>query len=76
MTSQILPITGLDKTGVILDAPAVSIAPNAFSDCRNVRFRDNTVSKMEGEVNIFPEIFTTSDQVGKYVVWWPNPKDS
>ena len=57
MPSQTLPLMGLDALGVILDSPPVALPPQAFSDARNVRFRDNAIRKMEGEVNIFPEIF-------------------
>lgn len=85
MANQILPITQLDQVGVILDTPEASLPPNAFSDVRNVRFKDGAVRKMEGEVNIFPNLFDDSNNVIgsleanfdgsiiKYVVWWPNP---
>lgn len=85
MAGQVLPITQLDQTGVILDTPPAALPPNAFSDVRNVRFKDGAVKKMEGEVNIFPNLFDDSNNlidgvaanfdgaVLKYVVWWPNP---
>ena len=82
MPKQVIPITGLDTVGVIKDSPPVSLPPNAFSDARNVRFKDGSVRKMEGEVNIFPNLFDvgdlthgsgTSKRVLKYVAWWPNP---
>lgn len=72
MPQQILPIQGLDQAGLIKDQPAAALPPHAFSDVRNVRFRDNCVQKMEGELNIFPELFD-SDQAVKYIAWWPNP---
>ena len=78
MPEQILPITGLDQVGVIKDTPPVALPPNAFSDVRNVRFKDGAVRKMEGEVNILPNLFDNGalsydGSVMKYVVWWPNP---
>lgn len=85
MASQVLPINQLDQVGVILDTPAAALPPNAFSDASNVRFRDGAARKMEGEVNIFPNLFDdSSNLIGgvpanfdgsilKYVVWWPNP---
>ena len=83
MPKEILPITELDTVGVVLDTPPVSLPPNAFSDVRNVRFKDGAVSKMEGEINIFPELFNSTDVSGntlsyddstlKYIAWWPNP---
>ena len=73
MPEQILPVQGLDQLGLIADAPATTLPPNAFSDAANVRFRDGAVTKMEGEVNIFPDVFSDTEQILKYVAWWPNP---
>lgn len=85
MANQVLPISELDKTGVIKDTPPVSLSANAISDARNVRFKDGSISKMEGEVNIFPHLFDDPNTlVGglpvnydnssiKYLVWWANP---
>ena len=80
MADQVLPIQGLDQTGVIYDTPPVALPPNAFSDVRNVRFKDGAVRKMEGEVNLFPDFFPgpTEDLLPpgsryRYVAWWPNP---
>ena len=83
--SQVQPITDLDQYGIIYDRPAASLPPNAFSDALNVRFRDGTVRKMMGEVNIFPNVFDDpNNQIGgidanydgsivKYSFFWPNP---
>jgi len=83
--SQVTPVTGVDQVGLIYDRPAAALPPNAFSDALNVRFRDGTVRKMEGEVNIFPNLFDDSNtQIGgvdvnydgsllKYAFFWPNP---
>lgn len=85
MADNILPINQLDQVGVILDTPAAALPPNAFSDASNVRFRDGAARKMEGEVNIFPNLFDDSNNtiggvaanfdgsILKYVIWWPNP---
>ena len=76
MPDQILPLSGLDQTGVILDTPAVALPPTAFSDVLNVRFKDGAVRKMEGEINIFPEIDVAPHDPNttiKYVAWWANP---
>ena len=73
MAEQILPITGLDQAGVILDTPPVALPPQAMSDARNVRFRDGAISKMEGEINIFPGVFNPETEIVKYTAWWPNP---
>ena len=82
MPNQILPVAGLDRVGLILDTPPIALPPEAFSDALNVRFRDGAIRKMEGEVNIFPNIFdplysaglaTNANEELKYVAWWPNP---
>ena len=85
MNTQVQPISQLDQVGMVLDRPAVSLPPNAFSDALNVRFQDGTVRKMQGEVNIFPNLFDdSSNLIGgiaanfdgsqiKYIVFWPNP---
>ena len=85
MPSQVTPISQIDQIGLIYDRPAASLPPNAFSDALNVRFQDGTIRKMQGEVNIFPNIFDDSGNlIGgipanydgssiKYVVFWPNP---
>ena len=80
MPNQILPVVGLDQVGLIKDQPPSGLPPQAFSDCRNVRFRDGALLKMEGDVNIFPNLgggdsdaFIDSDAEIKYVAWWPNP---
>jgi len=84
-SSNILPITNLDQVGLVLDRPAPSLPQNAFSDALNVRFRDGSIRKMQGEVNLFPNLFDDSNNlIGgveanfdgslvKYVVFWPNP---
>lgn len=85
MASQVLPINQLDQAGLILDMPPVSLPPNAFSDVQNVRFKNGAVQKMEGEVNIFPNLFDDSNNLIngiaanfdgsliKYIAWWDNP---
>ena len=69
MASQIIPIDNIASAGVVVDMPAVSLAPNIFTDCLNVRFRDGAVRKMEGE-----EAITTpfTDPI-IYVAFWDNP---
>ena len=80
MPDQVVPITQLDQTGVILDTPPVALPPNAFTNARNVRFKDGAVRKMEGEVNIFPEMdsFFGLERFGEvaYIAWWPSPNQT
>lgn len=67
MAATIVPVTQVDTTGVIYDTPSVSIPPNAFSDARNVRFKNGAIRKVEGNQAInFTGI--TGDIV--YVAYW------
>ena len=83
MPKQVVPITGLADIGVIKDTPSVSLPPNAFTDARNVRFKDNAVRKMEGEVNIFESLsgedgwLNDADRGAlQYLAWWPSPNQT
>ena len=80
MPDQVIPITQLDRSGVILDNPPVSLPPNAFTNARNVRFKDGAVRKMEGEVDIFEGVseFFDRPEIGQlqYVAWWPSPNQT
>ena len=84
MANQVLPINQLDQAGVIPDAPPSALAANAFSNARNVRFRDNAVRKIEGEVLLnevaedtnLDSIYLTSGNKlssAKHILYWPNP---
>ena len=85
MANELVSINQLDAAGVILDAPPSGLAPNAFSDARNVRFRDSAASKMTGEVilNAIPDqdsvlvteyaAFGTTFGPARYLAYWPNP---
>ena len=70
MPTQVLPITDLAQAGVIMDTPSVSLPPNVFSDCRNVRFRDGAIRKMEGEREVQ---FNIGPAEYRYVAFWPEP---
>jgi len=73
MPNQVVPIEGLDTVGLIADVPAVSLPPNAFSDCNNVRFRNGNISKVKGDLHVFSHVHFGDQDVLKYVVWWPSP---
>lgn len=73
MTGQVVPVTGLDSVGLVADMPPVSLPPNAFSDCNNVRFRNGSARKVQGSINAMPHVQYGATDVLKYVAWWPNP---
>ena len=68
---QLIPIDGVDQAGIIRDTPAHALPPNAWSDGRNIRFKDGTVRKREGSLGIFPELGT--NQTYAHVAYWPEP---
>jgi len=69
MAGTVIPIEDIASAGVIKDLPAASLAANIFTDCLNVRFRDNAVRKMTGETAITTP-FTDSIV---YIAFWDNP---
>ena len=71
MPTQVLPITDLAKAGLIMDLPSVSLPPNVYSDCRNVRFRDGAIRKLEGEQEILLNLNVASDLI--FTCYWPVP---
>ena len=78
MANEILPITELAKAGLVIDTPPVALAQNAFTDVQNVRFKDNAVNKITGEIllnNIVSDLTGTGEEFGKvrYLAYWPNP---
>ena len=70
MPDQIVPITDIVSTGVILDTPSIALPPNAFSDVQNVRFRDGAIRKLPGE-----GLTSISLTNIVYVAYWPAPQE-
>ena len=72
-----LNIVDIASKGVVKDTPPIALAPNIFTDVRNVRFKDGAIRKMEGELllnNISDEL-TGSLSHGKvrYFAVWQDP---
>ena len=65
----VLPVK-LDAANLVMDTPAVSLDPSAFSNMENMRFRDGAVRKMEGELEIF-----TSTNIA-YIAYWQAPSNN
>ena len=68
---KLIPITGVDQTGIIRDTPAHALPPNAWSDGRNIRFKDGSVHKRKGSISAFD---ATNNEVVKFS-YWPEPSD-
>lgn len=52
----LLSIENLGKLGMIADVRPQDLPPEAWTNVRNVRFRDNQVRKMEGDTAVYPEL--------------------
>ena len=71
MPNEILPINNLSEIGLIMDTPSVSLPPNAFSNCSNVRFRDGAIRKFPG----LDEVIGFGSLTGvDYAVQWEAPE--
>ena len=78
MASKVIPINNLPQFGVVKDTPTVGLAPNVFTDARNMRFRDMAAWKMKGDVAVSPDLTipmpggsTAGDII--FITWWNNP---
>ena len=67
---QLIPITQVDQAGIIRDIPAHTLPPNAWSDGRNIFFKNGSVRKREGSVIQFDP---TPHRV-VHADWWPEPE--
>ena len=82
MASKVIPITNLTQFGVVKDTPTVGLAPNVFTDARNIRFRDMAAHKMKGDVALSADLTIpmpsgashtyTAGQI-VFITWWNNP---
>ena len=78
MASKVIPITNLTQFGVVKDTPTVGLAPNVFTDARNIRFRDMAAHKMKGDVALSPDLTipmpggSTAGNI-LFITWWNNP---
>ena len=82
MAEKVIAIENLTQLGVIKDTPTVGLAPNAFTDLKNVRIRDNAVWKMKGEIDLYtlaPSIPNGAGGASRtageivYITYWANP---
>ena len=64
----IIPVRGVGSAGIVMDTPSVLLPPDAWSNGRNVRFDNSSVSKMQGH----EEIFNLTAQPTN-LIYWPRP---
>jgi len=73
---NVINVTEVAKMGVVFDTPPVALAPNIFTDARNVRFKDGAIRKMEGELllnNITSDLSSGLFGRVRYFATWENP---
>ena len=65
----IQPVRGLGSVGIVQDTPSVLLPPEAWSDGRNVRFDNESVSKISGHLSILD----TGSTNPEHLTYWPRP---
>jgi hypothetical protein len=78
MAEDVISVTDIASMGVVIDTPPIALAPNVFTDVRNVRFKDGAARKIEGELllnDITSDITTAGETFGqvRYFAVWENP---
>jgi hypothetical protein len=78
MAEETISVTDIASQGVIIDTPPVALAPNVFTNVRNVRFKDGAVRKISGELllnNIVEDLVPANELFGqvRYFAVWENP---
>ena len=69
----VVKVADLGIGGIVRDTPAVLLNPGVFSDGRNVRFDNAAVRKMEGHVQILPDLTGATNP--HFGIHWPRPED-
>ena len=64
----LVPVTAVGSSGINRDVSAVLLPPNTWSDGRNVKFADGSVSKRNGHESLFD-----TDQNIEALTYWPRP---
>jgi len=69
--SDIIQFDNLAQIGLLKDIPDLTLPNNGFSEAINVRFLNNAITKMEGELDLGE--FGNGAQEIIYVDYWANP---
>ena len=64
---SLVPVENLGRIGVVSDTPAHDLPPEAWTNARNVRFRNNRVEKMDG----YSEVYATPSIVPYWLLSVP-----
>lgn len=71
MGDVMLPVSNFERGGVVLDSDPFSLANNEWSNCRNVRFDNRSVSKITGEV-----VLSATTSAPREFIYWQQPGTS
>ena len=69
--SEVIQFDNLAQVGILKDIPDLTLPQNGFSDALNVRFRNNAIHKLEGEVDLGEFGNGSNDII--FVTYWANP---
>lgn len=69
--SEVIQFDNLAQVGILKDIPDLTLPQNGFSDAVNVRFRNNAIHKLEGEVDLGEFGNGSNDII--FVTYWANP---
>lgn len=69
--SGVIQFDNLAQIGLVKDTPDLTLPQGAFSDVLNVRFRNNAIRKIEGEVDLGGFGNGSNDII--FVTYWANP---
>ena len=78
MAEDTISVVDIASQGVVIDTPPVALAPNVFTDVRNIRFKDGAIRKITGEIllnNITSDLTAPGEEFGevRYFAVWDNP---
>jgi len=63
---KLLPVVGLDQSGLVKDVPAHILASNAFTDGRNITFNNGSVNKRKGTTKAFNDVQETTNRIKSF----------
>lgn len=69
--SEVIQFDNLAQHGVLKDIPDLTLPQNSFSEAVNVRFRNNAIHKLEGEVDLGEFGNGTNEII--FITYWANP---
>jgi len=60
---KLIPIVGLDQAGILKDSAPHILPPNAFSDGKNIRFKDSAIQKRKGTIKALEDVSISTTNI-------------